>query len=926
MRFGILGPLEVADDQGRELALGGRKQRAVLAVLLLHAGEVISSERLIDEVWRERAPATAVKTVQVYVSNLRKALGDGVLVTRGGGYVLVVADADVDASRFQVLAAEGARALGEGNLHGAIDRLRDALRLWRGAPLSEFAYEPFAQGEIARLEEARLAAREDRIDAELALGDHSALVGELEALVREHPLRERFRGQLMLALYRAGRQADALTVYRELSGLLRDELALAPSKSLQELERSMLRQDPALGAGPRARRRQPGNLPVPATAFLGRERELAEVAELLESPDVRLLTLTGAGGSGKTRLALRVGETLAARYSDGVWFVGFADIADPGLIIPTVCQVLNVAQRPGLTPEHQLQEWLRERELLLVLDNLEQLTAGAAVLGELSSGCPGVKMLATSREPLHLTGEQQYEVSGLERDHAIELFTTRARAIRPRVNVDPDLAAAICERLDQLPLAIELAAARSKILSPAEILERLDAHLPVLSHGPRDAPRRQRTLNATIDWSHELLNDKEQRVFARLAVFAGGFTLPAAQAACQAELETLQALVDRSLLKINSERYWMLQTIRQYALEKLQESGEADEVRQLHAQWLVELLRTEGPSDVRWLNNHALTRIRPERENLRGALRWSSLRGMFQIAAQLAAPLVGIWLMTGEIREATHWMNLLLEHEDEYSPRLAAQVVSGARAVAWYRGDDTTEAQLSKRAWKLWRDLGDPEAIGGEMIRDGNAAAVTENNIRCRSAFERAARFAEEHGLSGILTAALNGLGDLAMREGRLKDAQALCEESYNAAGHGSVAANVPLVNLAHVAMLEGNTIEAASLARKALESALLHEDLLTLAWAALELSWPLAVEGDLDRSAHLLAAAGECLARVGARREINSDTCETAVRKILHEHLDADSVQALLDEGRTPPLYEIVRGVLAESSVGSPLGTLPAD
>ena len=918
MRFGILGPFTVADDHGCEVALGGPKQRSVLAILLLHAGEVVSTDRVIDELWGERASATSAKTVQVYVSNLRKALGDGVLVTRAGGYALEIEPADLDLGQFRSLVAEGRRALQDDDPQLASELLHEALGLWRGPALADFAYEPFAQRELVRLEEARLAALEDRIDAELALGDHLTVVGELEALVREHPLQERLRGQLMLALYRAGRQADALAVYRELSARLRDDLALAPTDPLQELERSILRQDPALRAAPRARRRQPVHLPVAATAFLGRERELAEVAGLLERPEVRLLTLTGAGGSGKTRLALRVGETLAAQYRDGACFVAFADIAEPELIIPTLCQALNVAERSGLSPERQLQDWLWERELLLVLDNLEQLVAGTAVLGDLCRECRHVRVVATSREPLHLAGEQQYEVPGLEREDAVELFTARARVIRPGVDVDPELADAICERLDRLPLAIELAAARSKLLSPAEIVERLDIRLPLLTHGPRDAPRRQRTLTATIDWSHDLLSDEEQRLFGRLSVFAGGCTLAAAEIVCQAELDTLQSLVDRSLLKADGERYWMLQTVREYALEKLQQSREADKVRLLHARWLIELLRTEGTSDVRWLNDQALARVRPERENFRAAMQWTTRRGMFEIAAQLAAPLAGIWVISGQLHEATQWMTLLLEHENEYPQRIAAQVVSAARTLAWYRGDDETETQLSKRAWKLWNDLGDQEAIGREMIRDGNAAAVARNNARCQSAFQAAARFGQEHGLPGILSAALNGLGDLAIREGRLTEARALCERSRDVAGRASLAAGVPLVNLAHVAMLEGDSVEATSLAREALDTAFTHEDRLTVAWAALALAWPLAEQGDFERSAHLLAAASEFLASVGARRDWTDEHCERVVRKILYEHLDAESVLALLDEGRTTPLDAIIRDLLSESHRGA--------
>jgi DNA-binding SARP family transcriptional activator len=419
MRFGILGPFEVADDEGRELALGGRKQRSVLAILLLRAGDVVPSDRLIDELWGERPPPTAAKTVQVYVSNLRKALGEGVLVTRAGGYALRATAVELDARQFEALADEGQGSLRAGDPRRAATLLRQALGLWRGPALADFAYDRFAQAELARLEESRLLVLEDRIDAELGLGEHARLVGELEALVREHPLRERPVGQLMLALYRSGRQADALELYRRASERLRDELGLEPSPRLRELERSILNQDATVE--PPARAAPLANLPTPATAFVGRRHELAELEALLRSRGTRLLTLTGAGGSGKTRLALRVAETSAAEYRDGTWFVGFADISDPELIVPTINQTLGLAETARLEPLAQLQQWLGERQVLLVLDNLEQLTAGSTVLAALLGACPSLTLLVTSREPLNLAGEQQYEVPVLEPEDAVAL-------------------------------------------------------------------------------------------------------------------------------------------------------------------------------------------------------------------------------------------------------------------------------------------------------------------------------------------------------------------------------------------------------------------------------------------------------------------------------------------------------------------------
>jgi predicted ATPase len=369
-------------------------------------------------------------------------------------------------------------------------------------------------------------------------------------------------------------------------------------------------------------------LPVAATPFVGRARELAELQGLLRRDDTRLLTLTGAGGSGKTRLALRVAESIGADYDDGSWFVGFGDVTDPELIALTICETLGLTEPPDLAPVALLEQWLGDRAVLLVLDNLEQLGAGTAVLGELLAACPGLALLVTSREPLHLAGEHQYDVPVLANPEAIELFIARSQAVAPRLNVDPALVAMICERLDCLPLAIELAAARTKALSPDQILARLDRRLPLLSGGPRDAPQRHRTLKATIDWSYELLSDEEQRLFARLAVFAGGCTLAAAQAVCQADLDTLQALVDRSLVRGDGERYWMLQTLREYALERLERAGEGNELRRRHHEWFAGLLDAEA-LDVHDLDPETIARRtrssahQQERENIKSALAWA---------------------------------------------------------------------------------------------------------------------------------------------------------------------------------------------------------------------------------------------------------------------------------------------------------------
>ena len=598
LHFRVLGPLEVWRD-GEPIHLGGSRQRALLALLLIRAKELVTTDQLVEQLFGEERSDTAVNAVRVAVSRLRRLLdrdGDAaVLQTRPGGYVLAVDAEQLDAAMFERLLSEGSELLAAGDAASAAVSLREALGLWRGAPLADLAMVEHFQAEGRRLEQLRQLAVMERIDADLALGTCDELIVELEGLIASDPLAERLRGQLMLAFYRAGRQPDALAVYRDLSDRLRDELGLEPSRALQGLERLILQQDRSLDPSPREAPAPVVNLPSAAAALIGRVRELAEATALLRQMDTRLLTLTGAGGSGKTRLALRIAETRARDYSDGVWFVGFADITDPGLIASTICQALGLADKPGVTPTGRLREWLRDRSVLLLLDNLEQLVPGAKVLGELLANCPRLGLLVTSRVSLSLAGEQQYEVPVLEPSDAIDLFVTRARAVGPHVSIDSDVVLQICERVDRLPLAIELAAARTKALSPVEILERLARQLPVLGTGPRDAPRRQRTLQATIDWSYDLLNEHEQRAFARLSVFASSFTLPAAEAVCDADLDTLQALTDRSLICVEHERSSMLHALPTGAVERLGQAGERRELRRQHANGFTEMMHAREP-------------------------------------------------------------------------------------------------------------------------------------------------------------------------------------------------------------------------------------------------------------------------------------------------------------------------------------------
>jgi DNA-binding SARP family transcriptional activator len=545
MEFRILGPLEVI-DQGRTVRITGPRERALLTALLLRPGETVSTDRLIDLLWSEDAPGNPSNALQAVVTRVRKALGRhgrDLLVTRTPGYALAVGHEQVDAVRFERLIAQ-AKDLLQHDPATASDLVGQALALWRGPALQELADQALAGQETARLEELRLTALEARIEADLTLGRHSELIGELQALVAAHPLRERFRGQLMLALYRAGRQAEALEVYQQARTLLGEELGLDPEPGLQALQAQILRQDPSLAVSAGPNRGRGHTLPARISSFIGRAAELEDLRRLLTRS--RLVTVIGPGGSGKTSLAVEAARAaLSSQEGPGpvaVFFVDLAPVADPAHLPAAVAAALGLRGGPGAAgtptpPEVQLEDFLRANDsLLLVLDNCEHLVEAVAHLTDrLLRAAPDARVLATSREPLGLTGEVAWSIPGLgtpdpskpagqlgEFD-AVRLFSERAAAARPGFCLDEQtgpLVADICRRLDGLPLAIELAAARTRTLPVQEIARRLDDRFRLLTSGARTAVRRQQTLRAAIDWSYDLLTEPERLLLARLSVFA----------------------------------------------------------------------------------------------------------------------------------------------------------------------------------------------------------------------------------------------------------------------------------------------------------------------------------------------------------------------------------------------------------------------
>ena len=696
MEVRFFGEFEAVEG-GVPLPVRGVKQRTVLALLALHRGQPVSADRLIEALWGDGQVANPVNALQAQIGQLRRTLGAAAIVTSDAGYALGIGPDDVDAARFEQLVARGRRLLEEGEVALASTVLGEALRLRRGEPLAEFADAGFAEAERAHLAELTLVAIETRVEADLVLGRHGELVGELEGLCREHPLRERLWELLMLALYRAGRQAEALRAYSEARDRLVDELGIDPGPALRELEARILAQDPALAAaGPAglAAVRAPvaaGNLRERLSSFVGRAAELGELSEAVRSS--RLVTLIGPGGVGKTRLAVEAAAALRGEYRDGAWLVEFASVTEPGGVAPAVAGALGAAAAGLIGPPSPdstaelIVRFLAGRSLVVVFDNCEHVIGQAAALAEALTGAvPGLRLVATSREPLGVPGEVLVPVGPLARPAAVELFADRARAVRPGFTADGHTRPVIddiCRRLDSLPLAVELAAARLRSLTLATLAERLDDRFRLLTVGARTALPRQQTLRAVVDWSYDLLFEDERRLFARLSVFAGGCDLAAAEAVCADDqvptgeiLDILSRLVDKSLAAApdagRDTRFTQLQTLCQYGRDRLDESGEADAMCARHAAYYRQMAQDaheglRGATGPMWRE-----RLTSELGNLRAALDWFIARADADAALSLASGMAWLWFINSESAEGARWLGDALSATGPRRPDLAA--------------------------------------------------------------------------------------------------------------------------------------------------------------------------------------------------------------------------------------------------------------
>ena len=915
-----MGSVELTGAQG-PVPLHADKQRRLLAALVVRAGEALPADVLIDAIWAAAPPATAGKLLQVYVSQLRKLLTPPVAIrTLSGGYVLELGADAVDAARFERLVTDGLEAAAGGNHALACSLLARGLGLWRGPAYGELAYAEFARAESERLEELHLVAFEEWLAAEIALGRHRQQLAEVCGLAHAQPLRERAQALAMLALYRCGRQADALEMYAAMHRRLRDELGLDPGVELRELQRRILQQDHELSGVDAAPAGSP-SLPAAPNALIGREREVDELRELLLRDDVRLVVLAGAGGSGKTRLAVEIARVSAHGFANGVVFVALAPLRDPALVVGSIVNACGLHEVNGEDQLEALCAALGGREVLLVLDNFEHLRPAAPIVVALLAAAPRLTVMVTSRAVLHLSGERVYPVAPLAADAAAALFCARAHDADHRF--DPDAAsqhaiAVICERLDGLPLAIELAAARTNVLTPEQLLDRLDPRLPLLTGGLHDLPARQQTLRATLEWSHDLLSNVEQRLFRRLSVFAGGFELTAVEEVCDGDLDTLGSLVAQSLIyRSPAGRFGMLETLREYALERLDKACETAELRRRHAQWCAEWLRQEAveilPRYLPAADPSRLSMLTVERHNFRGALDWKAETNEIESIAGLAATLtLWVWIRLGELSEAGRWLQLAHEHLTEYPPPLRADVLSAEVRLAWMRGDHKTGVLLCDEALAIYRQLDDKLGICREMISRGLLAVARDDLAGQRAAFEEAILYARQQVMAGLLITALDCLAYCAMAEGNLDEAQALGEESLTLGVDSGFVPVRTLTNLAHIANVQGRYDDARHFGREALASELAREDWLHS--APVEVAWTLAEQGRHRPAGRLLGAALGFIDQAGANIAWDIKICKERTCTILRDHLNEQTVQALLDEGRRTPLAKAVQDALSES------------
>lgn len=1131
MWFGALGPLLVRSDDGLEVEVGPRQRRILLCHLLVDTNRVVSADQLIDALWRENPPQAATGSLQAQLSRLRSTLGEGVLKTRPPGYVLTIPDDAFDVTQFEHLTAEGRRAAANRQIEEAAEKLGQGLGLWRGDAYAEFADLEFARAEAARLQELRVGALEDRISADLGLGRHLALVPELEALIDKYRFREGFTARLMLALYRSGRQADALSVYQQTRKILGEELGIEPSAELRQLEEQILLQDPVL-TGPLAATRSRGpsqtgvttflfadvqgstgvlerlgteryamllddyrrivkeaahsekgwivntegdgifcafgtassalkaaaiaqtaitqhrwpddvglqvrmgihtgealetpndyvslevhraariaqaawggqillsqtthdlaaellstgpirdrelgehqlkdltvpirlyqleapdlptdhrsprsfqtgrhNLPARLTSFIGRTQELAELAKLVAG--ARLVTITGVGGSGKTRLALEAAGAAVGEFPDGVKLIQLAPIGSADLVVPAVADSMGVQAQAHQPLIETLAQHVRTKEMLLIVDNCEHLLKPAAdTVKTLLEAAPGLRILATSRQRLTVVGEVTYplhpmpipaadivELKQLMRVEAVALFASRAETARPGFRITTDNASAIkeiCRHLDGIPLAIELAAGRLGSLSPQKIASHLDQRLRILTVADRTAPPHQQTLRATIDWSYQLLSQTEQTLFSRLSIFRGSFPLEAAEEICKDTqlspldvVDLLPALAENSLVTVDhtpvATRYRLLETIREYATEQLAAAGESDQLQHRHAAFFVKLAEESEPH-LRTAKQHETAEsFEIETDNFRQTLEWAIDTNQTETAHRLAGALWRFWLDQNHTIEGNKWMKTILALDGSVPDSVRAKVLHGAGTMASEQFQQADAISYLQQAAEIYRRLG---GAGGYQLELGavlnNLGVIFHWHLgeldRAEPVYQEALGLFRLTNQWGVAVA-LGNLGSLALHKGDIETARHLIEENLRIAhelGPLRLGSAYDILSDLHIELGDINA------AIKDLENSAENYDAegghTDASFARARLAYPLLENGNTDRAIELfipnataVLADPEYQARVGHITDlaIIRVGIDLATRRTERAALLMGAIDRMVDEGARNP------------------------
>lgn len=872
MRVLLLGPLEVRDARDAAIDLGPPRQRALLALLALHGPYPVSVDALIDGLWPEGSPPSARNAIQVYVSGLRRAIGGKVVVTTEGGYRLDLAPDDFDWIVFERLVQQGRDSLRAGRMFEAAALLARALAAWRTDEIDAMSLPPPVARAVA-LQELRLTTIEDRIDAQLAVGDASEIVHELRALVEVHPYRERMRCQLALALYRAGRQADALRSLAEGRAIASDELGLDPGPELAQLERMILTH--AI-----VRERPTVRLPTSVTPLVGREDDLVAAVEAFAC--VRLMTVTGAGGVGKTRFAIELaGQTIEQRGRDA-FFVDFAVAARTADVAVVVASALGVRRASEATTIEALAEWLHDRAALLVWDNCEHLAGSLAVLAvDLLERCPNVTILATSRQPLGVPGERTWPLGPLGRHAATTLFEARAREAQPSFRLDDATGPAvtqICERLGGLPLAIELAAARARALSAEQISELLNE--PELLHDTSPArPKRHHSLAAVMEWSYDLLSDHEQDMLREASAFAGAFSLSdvaVVQARSAASLvDVMSSLIDWSLITRfdgtdGSTRYRLVETVREFAVAKRNHRGDGVNVQRRHLAWCVGLADDARRS---WHGHSlaAIDRLDEAVDDVRAGLAFAQVDTDAVSFGRLAAGIAWPWFLRGRLQEARGLLDRALAVCDAKTgaPRVFQELLFGRASVGLALGEFDIVGEAAGAMLRLAEQLGDRCGAGSALACLATRAWALGDAAWSAVLYERALAAATQGGDVFGASTVLAQAGRLAHDQGDRTRAIDAVDRALTLALAIDDAFAVALASdfRARIAIDDGDLPAASALADTALRHyrlARYEEGVASALDTAADVA---AASGERDLASAYAAEANEVARRIGMRR-----------------------------------------------------------